>query len=172
VEDDMPCPINVYGESKLQGEQYVQEMVEHYLMVRTSWLFGPMGRNFVRAILEKARGGESLRVVDDQVGAPTYTVDLAVALEQTIQRGGKGIYHITNQGYCSWFEFAREILQQAGLAEVELSPIPSSASPRPARRPRNSRLANSRLEREGFGLLPLWNDALRRYLYREENLKR
>jgi len=166
-EDDAPRPINVYGQSKLQGEQHVRTLVGHFWIVRTSWLFGPKGRNFVRAILEKARRDRMLRVVDDQVGAPTYTADLAEKLEQIIERGGTGIYHVTNQGFCSWFEFAEEILRQAGLSQVAVTPMPSSASERPAPRPKNSRLANSRLESEGLGLLPPWQDALRRYLARD-----
>jgi dTDP-4-dehydrorhamnose reductase len=166
-EDDLPNPLNVYGWSKLQGERYVQELLPAAWIVRTSWLFGPLGKNFVRTILERAQRGESLRVVDDQVGAPTYTMDLAEKLEQIVMRGTPGIYHVTNRGYCSWFEFAQEILRQAGLSHVPLFPIPTSASDRPARRPRNSRLAHTRLESEGLGFLPAWQDALTRYLLRQ-----
>ncbi len=166
-EEDAPRPINVYGQSKLQGEQHVRALVGHYWIVRTSWLFGPKGRNFVSAILEKARRNGTLRVVDDQVGAPTYTGDLAEKLEQIIERGGPGLYHVTNQGYCSWFDFAREVLRQTGLSQVTIVPLPTSASDRPAARPKNSRLANFRLESEGLGLLPPWQDALRRYLSRD-----
>jgi dTDP-4-dehydrorhamnose reductase len=126
-----------------------------------------LGKNFVRTILQRARRAEPLRVVDDQVGAPTYTMDLAEKLEQIVMRGNPGVYHVTNRGYCSWFEFAQEILRQAGLSHVPLSPIPTSASDRPALRPRNSRLAHARLESEGLGLLPPWQDALTRYLLRE-----
>jgi dTDP-4-dehydrorhamnose reductase len=167
LEDDATGPINVYGQSKLQGEKQVAELLDRYWIVRTSWLFGPMGRNFVRAILEKARNEGRLRVVNDQVGAPTYTADLAEKLEEIVQRAPFGIYHVTNQGFCSWFDFAREILRQAGLGEIEIAPIPTLAAGRPAPRPRNSRLENKRLELEGLGLLPKWQDALRRYLLRE-----
>jgi dTDP-4-dehydrorhamnose reductase len=171
LEEDTPNPISVYGRSKLGGEKHVQEIVERYWIVRTSWLFGPKGKNFVRTILEKARCGESLRVVDDQVGAPTYTMDLAEKLEHIVEHGGPGVYHVTNRGYCSWFEFAQEILRQGALSDVRVIPIPTSASDRPAKRPQNSRLANSRLETEGLGLLPLWHDALHRYLLREGQAK-
>ena len=171
LEDDAPHPINVYGHSKLQGETHISDLVEHFWIVRTSWLFGPRGKNFVRAILEKARRKGLLQVVDDQVGAPTYTMDLAEKLEHIVERGRPGIYHVTNWGYCSWFDFAGEIIQQTGLSEVKVSPVPTSASDRPAPRPRNSRLANSRLETEGLDLLPPWQDALRRYLLREVALK-
>jgi dTDP-4-dehydrorhamnose reductase len=167
AEDDLPNPLNVYGRSKLQGERHVKELLQAAWIVRTSWLFGPLGKNFVRAILERAQQGESLRVVDDQVGAPTYTVDLAEKLEQIVMKGNPGIYHATNRGYCSWFEFAQEILRQAGLSHVPLSAISSSALDRLAPRPRNSRLAPTRLENEGLGLLPPWQDALTRYLLRE-----
>jgi dTDP-4-dehydrorhamnose reductase len=167
AEDDLPNPLNVYGESKLQGERHVAELLPAAWIVRTSWLFGPLGKNFVRTILQRARKGDSLRVVDDQVGAPTYTLDLAEKLEQIVMRGTPGIYHVTNRGYCSWFEFAREIVRQAGLSHVPLDAIPTSASDRPALRPQNSRLAHARLECEGLGLLPPWQDALARYLLRE-----
>ena len=167
AEDDPPNPLNIYGQSKLQGERHVQELLPAAWIVRTSWLFGPLGKNFVRTILQRAQQGESLRVVDDQVGAPTYTVDLAEKLEKIVMRGGPGIYHVTNRGFCSWFEFAQEILRQAGLDHVPLFPIPTSASDRPARRPQSSRLAHTRLESEGLGILPPWQDALARYLLRE-----
>ncbi|MGD0124558.1 MAG: dTDP-4-dehydrorhamnose reductase [Terriglobia bacterium] len=171
AENDAPDPLNVYGASKLQGEKYAAELLSAAWIVRTSWLFGPLGKNFVRTILERARQGNSLRVVDDQFGAPTYTVDLAEKLEQIVTEGKPGIYHATNQGYCSWFEFAGEILRQAGLSHVPLAAIPTSSSDRPALRPRNSRLAHTRLESEGLGLLPPWQDALRRYLVRESQAR-
>ena len=167
VENDTPNPLNVYGASKLQGEKYIAELLPAAWIVRTSWLFGPFGKNFVRTILERARQGNSLRVVDDQFGAPTYTVDLAGKLEQIVMKGRPGVYHATNQGYCSWFEFAGEILRQSGLSHIPLAAIPTTASDRPALRPRNSRLAHTRLESEGLGLLPAWQDALKRYLEKE-----
>jgi dTDP-4-dehydrorhamnose reductase len=167
VEDDPTGPLNVYGESKLRGEIYVRELLEKYWIVRTSWLFGPLGKNFVRTILRRARGEGRLRVVNDQVGAPTYTVDLAVKLEEIVHRAGYGVYHATNQGYCSWYEFGQEILRQAGLSQVENLPITSDAARRPAARPGNSRLANRRLELEGLRPSPPWQDALKRYLLRE-----
>ena len=171
VEDDAPNPLSVYGKSKLQGEQQVRELLSHYWIVRTSWLFGLLGKNFVRAILDRARRGEPLRVVDDHVGAPTYTVDLSAALVWTIEKALPGVYHATNQGCCSWYEFAREILRQSGLDHVEISPITTEALGRPAPRPRNSRLANRRFEQQGMNLLPPWQDALRRYLLREGHAK-
>lgn len=167
TESDEPSAINVYGASKLQGERHVAELVERVWIVRTSWLFGPMGKNFVDAILARARQGESLRVVDDQVGAPTYTTDLAEKLVEIVERGKPGVYHVTGQGYCSWFEFAKEILAQAGMENTAISPIDTAACGRPAPRPRNSRLANTRLLEQGMALLPPWQDAVGRYLARE-----
>jgi dTDP-4-dehydrorhamnose reductase len=164
VESDTPNPINVYGQSKLAGERYVANSVEPYWIVRISWLFGRGGKNFVESILAQARRGGPLRVVSDQIGAPTYTVDLAGKIGQLIQSPHYGIFHVTNQGFCSWFDFAREILRQAGLETVPLSPIASGESKRPARRPKNSCLAPRRLEASGLGLLPPWQDALARYL--------
>ncbi len=164
LEEDTPNPISVYGRSKLQGERYVRETLDHHWIVRTSWLFGLKGKNFVEAILLKAAVGEHLRVVNDQVGAPTYSVDLAATIEKIVERGGGGIYHATNQGECSWFDFAREILRQAGVNGVRVSPLSSAELDRPAHRPRNSRLRNARLEQEGLSLLPPWQDALGRYI--------
>jgi dTDP-4-dehydrorhamnose reductase len=167
VETDSPTPLNVYGKSKLAGEEAVKELAPRFWIVRVSWLFGPWGKNFVRAILHQAQTGQPLHVVADQVGAPTYTMHLAEKIEQILTTAEGGIYHVTNQGYCSWFEFAKAILQQAGLDHITVSPIPSSALDRRARRPRNSRLANTRLEASGLGLLPPWRDALGSYLSRE-----
>lgn len=167
LEDDRTNALNVYGKSKLEGECHVRELVPRFWIVRTSWLFGPLGKNFVQTILGRVRAGEALRVVDDQVGAPTYTVDLAAKLLEIVEKGRPGVYHVTNQGSCSWFEFSKEIARQAGFAQAEISPVSTSASDRLARRPHNSRLANTRLESEGLSLLPAWTDALGRYLERE-----
>lgn len=167
VEDDPPHPLGIYGKSKLEGEKAVRGLLSHFWIVRTSWLFGPLGRNFVGTILERARAGERLRVLDDQVGVPTYTVHLAEALEKIVMRGGPGIYHVTNQGYCSWFEFARTIVRQAHLDPKIVSPISTSASKQPTPRPKNSRLASTRLQEERIDLLPSWQEGLRCYLERE-----
>jgi dTDP-4-dehydrorhamnose reductase len=171
VETDRPNPLNVYGQTKLVGEEGVTELAARFWIVRVSWLFGPWGKNFVRAILDQARSGQPLRVVDDQIGAPTYTMHLAEKIEQIFTRAEGGIYHVTNQGYCSWFEFAEAVLRQAGLDQVTITPIPSSALKRLARRPRNSRLANARLESSGLGRLPPWREGVYSYLSREMGSK-
>lgn len=167
VETDCTHPVSVYGKSKLEGENHVQTLLRRFWIARTSWVFGPFGKNFVEAIVGKARQGATLRVVDDQVGCPTYTADLARKIVEIVERGGPGLYHISNQGSCSRFEFAREILRQAGLDPALVLPVPTSASDRPARRPMNSRLANRKLEEEKLGLLPDWKDAMRRYFRRK-----
>lgn len=165
-ETDTPNPLSVYGRSKWDGEKHVEALVARFWIVRVSWLFGSRGKNFVKAILRQARHGNVLKVVDDQVGAPTYTMDLVAKIDEIIGKAAIGIYHVTNQGCCSWFEFAREILKQAGLTEVAVLPISTSDAGRPAPRPRNSRLANTRLKAEGLELLPPWQEALARYLAR------
>lgn len=172
LEDDAANPLGVYGRSKLEGEKFVRELVPRFWIARTSWLFGPGGRNFVRTILEKAQAGGELRVVDDQFGAPTYTMHLAAALEEIVTKGGPGIYHTTGQGHCSWFEFARTILQEAGFSATRVVPIPTSASSSPTRRPKNSRLASTHLQAEGLSLLPPWEEGLHCYLEREPLAKR
>ena len=171
VEEEAPHPLGIYGKSKLEGEKAVRDLVQHFWIVRTSWLFGPLGRNFVRTILERARAGEKLRVVDDQVGAPTYTLHLAAAIEQIVTRGGPGIYHVTNQGYCSWFEFARAIVEGVGFDASMVSLIRTSVSGRSAPRPKNSRLTSTRLQKEGIDVLPPWQEGLRCYLDREPLIK-
>ena len=167
LEDDLPNPLNIYGKSKLAGEKAVHDLLARFWVVRTSWLFGPKGKNFVRTILDRARAGEELRVVNDQIGAPTYTMHLAGTLEQILTGGGPGIYHATNQGYCSWFVFAQAILAQAGWGHIKVTPISTAAAGRRAPRPRNSRLANARLQEEGLSPLPSWEEGLRCYLERE-----
>ncbi|MDP2647275.1 MAG: sugar nucleotide-binding protein [Desulfobacterales bacterium] len=134
-EDDACQPLNVYGESKLAGERYLQELSRNFLLVRTAWLYGPRGKNFVKTILEKAATVETLKVVDDQRGSPTYTYDLATAVKRLVEDGASGIFHITNEGNCSWYEFARAILEDAGLTSAEILPIKSDEFPSRVKRP-------------------------------------
>ena len=161
---DRPGPLNVYGLSKLQGEEAVRSLMSRFFIVRISWLFG-MGGNFVRTMLRLGKERSFVRVVCDQVGSPTYTGDLAPLLCQMIQTDRYGIYHATNEGFCSWAAFAKTIFEQAGI-HCRVEPIPSSAYPTPARRPMNSRLSKESLTEAGFSLLPLWENALARYLRR------
>ena len=160
LEGDPPSPLNAYGRSKLEGEAAVQRLAPRWAVVRTAWLYGTHGRNFVKSICEKAAAGETLRVVDDQVGSPTYATDLADAIARLLPAGRTGIYHVTNSGVCSWYEFAREILRQAGLASASLHRITTGELGRPARRPAYSALANVAWQAAGLSPLRPWPEAL------------
>jgi dTDP-4-dehydrorhamnose reductase len=157
-EEDAPGPLSVYGRSKLEGEQAVRG-VPAWTLVRTAWLFGPTGKNFVKAILAKAEAGGPLRVVDDQVGCPTYAPDLAQAISALVSRALTGTYHVTNGGWCSWCDFAREIVRQRGLA-APVVPIATADLGRPAPRPAYSVLAPTAWQRAGLPPLRPWRDAL------------
>lgn len=163
-EIDAPkAPQNAYGRSKLAGELAVERLLEKYFIVRISWVFGINGKNFVRTMLRLSETRSKLTVVDDQIGSPTYTADLARLLVEMIQTDRYGIYHATNEGFCSWAEFAAEIFRQAEV-ETEVEPVPSSAYPTKAVRPKNSRLSKKSLDIAGFERLPNWKDAVGRYL--------
>lgn len=164
VEEDEPRPLSVYGKSKLQGEREVQRHLERSWIVRICSVFGPYRRNFVALVVGKGRKGEPLRIVEGLQFAPTYTFDAAAGIEQILARGPHGIYHLTNQGFTSRIDFTREILRQAGFPNIPVIPITSEEENRPAMRPKNSRLENARLKREGLPLLPPWPDAVQRYL--------
>jgi len=161
-ETDNPRPINVYGQSKLEGELFVQQCGWRYVILRTAWLYGRRGKNFVRTILGKAAQDEELRVVDDQVGCPTYARDLAQVISAMIPLEAYGLYHAAGQGSCSWFEFAGEILRLAGYNN-RLKPIKSWEIDRPARRPRYSVLSQQKLNALGISLRP-WKIALADYI--------
>ena len=159
------APLNVYGQSKLAGERAVTETLERYFIVRTSWLYGAGGKNFVRTMLQLSRTHDTLRVVCDQVGTPTYTLDLARLLVDMIETDKYGTYHATNEGgYISWYDFACEIFRQAGLP-VTVQPVTTAEyGLSTAARPFNSRLDKAKLVENGFVPLPDWRDALKRYL--------
>jgi dTDP-4-dehydrorhamnose reductase len=160
---DTPEPINHYGLTKLLGERAVSDLVKEHFIVRTSWVFGRNGHNFVNAILRKAAGAGHVQVVADQVGSPTYTRDLAELIAGMVSTREFGLYHATNEGFCSWYEFALEILSRAGR-ETEVEAISSEHYASKAARPKNSRLSKSSLDEHGFPRLPDWRDALQRYL--------
>ena len=164
VEEDEARPLSVYGRSKLQGEREVQEDLQRFWIVRVCSVFGPYRKNFVSLMVELGRRGQPLQIVKDQRFAPTYTFDAALGIERILERGSHGIYHLTNQGFTNRIEYTREILRQAGFASIPVNPITSEETKRPALRPKNSQLENARLKREGFPLLPTWQDAIRRYL--------
>ncbi len=156
-------PQNVYGRTKLDSELVVQEVLAEHFIVRTAWVFGANGGNFVRTMLRLGAEREEIAVVADQVGSPTYTEDLAVLLCEIVRSDRYGIYHATNEGYCSWFEFATEIMRRAGLS-CRVLPVASEQYLTPAKRPRNSRLSKRSLDEAGFARLPDWQDALQRFL--------
>lgn len=176
--NDETNPLNIYGQSKLDGEIAVKKHLQKYFIIRTSWMFGKNGNNFVKTMLRLGRERECLTVVEDQVGSPTYSVDLARLLADIIQTDKYGTYHGTNEGYCSWAEFATEIMKQAGL-QCKIVPVTTEEyyrnqrillSSKPAQRPFNSRLSKVCLDENGFARLPSWQDGLRRYLEELKNI--
>ena len=161
--DDERHPLNVYGQTKYEGELAVEELSDKYFIVRIAWVFGVAGKNFIKTMLRLGKERGAVSVVDDQVGSPTYTYDLARLLVDMIQTDKYGRYHATNEGLCSWYEFACEIFKQAGM-NVTVSPVTSDQYPAKAKRPMNSRMDKSKLDEMGFKRLPSWQDALGRYL--------
>ncbi|NDY43395.1 dTDP-4-dehydrorhamnose reductase [Dissulfurirhabdus thermomarina] len=166
-ETDATRPVNVYGASKLAGEQAIQSMGGDYLIVRTAWLYGRHGPNFVRTILRLAEEKEILHVVSDQRGSPTYTPDLALGLWWLVAQGARGIVHVTNEGTCTWYEFAREIFRLTGRDPDRVRPVATRDYPRPARRPAYSVLDTSFFAALTGGRLRRWNEALVDYLEAE-----
>ncbi len=162
--DDARDPLNVYGVTKCEGEMAVEELVKKFFIVRIAWVFGVNGKNFIRTMLRLGEEKGAVSVVDDQIGSPTYTYDLARLLVDMTESEHYGRYHATNEGFCSWYEFACEIFKQAGMAEVKVTPVDSSQFPAKAKRPMNSRMDKSKLAANGFEPLPTWQDALGRYL--------
>ena len=160
-------PINTYGRSKLAGELAVQSLLDRYFIVRISWVFGKNGDNFVKTMLRLAETRTELNVVCDQIGSPTYTADLAPLLCDMVQTEKYGVYHATNEGICSWAEFAESIFELAEKA-VTVHPIPTSEYPTKAERPLNSRMNKQRLKENGFSVMPQWHSALRRYIEESE----
>ena len=161
--DDERHPLNVYGQTKYEGELAVEKYLEKYFIVRIAWVFGVNGKNFIKTMLKLSETHEELNVVDDQVGSPTYTYDLAVLLVDMVESDKYGRYHATNEGLCTWYEFAKEIFRQAGV-EVKVNPVTSDMFPAKAKRPKNSRMSKEKLDANGFHRLPTWQDALERYL--------
>lgn len=164
-EEDPPAPLNVYGSSKLQGERNIQETLKDYLIIRTAWLYGRHGKNFVDTILWQSGQQNELRVVNDQRGTPTFTKDLSSAIKRLIRTEARGILHITNSGSCTWFEFARQILQEESHPnrDIQVIPISSGELARPARRPAYSVLNCGRYEQLTGSRMRPWEEALKEY---------
>ena len=160
---DPIAPLNIYGASKAAGEEALQKYSSAWCIGRTSWLFGVNGPSFPQKILHASQTRPELSVVNDQIGSPTYTHDLACAIRDLVRKDVRGTVHITNEGSCSWFDFAREILAQSGRGSVRIHPITTDQSARPARRPAYSVLSSASLHAFGIRLRP-WQDALRAFL--------
>lgn len=163
VETDLPNPINIYGASKLKGEQYVQSLLDSYYIVRISWVFGINGNNFIKTMRGLGTDRDELNIIHDQVGSPTYTADLAPLLVDMMETDKYGIYHATNEGFCSWYEFANEIFKQSGI-KVKSNPITTDQYPTKANRPMNSKMSKDKLKDNGFKLLSKWEESLSRYI--------
>jgi dTDP-4-dehydrorhamnose reductase len=161
---DERAPLNVYGQTKYEGELAIEELLDRYFIIRIAWVFGVAGKNFIKTMLRLGKEKGAVSVVDDQVGSPTYTYDLARLLVDMIQTDHYGHYHATNEGECSWYEFAKEIFRQAGMNEVTVTPVSSEAFAARAKRPANSRMSKEKLTEKGFQRLPNWQDALGRFL--------
>ena len=162
--DDKREPINVYGKTKCEGEEFV-EAYEKSFIVRIAWVFGKNGKNFVKTVLKLAKNNNVLNFVNDQIGTPTYTYDLARLLADMAESEKYGKYHATNEGgFISWYDFVIEILKQANIDGVTVNPVSSDEFVTPAKRPHNSRLDKSKLAENGFVPLPDWRDALKRFL--------
>lgn len=165
--DDERNPLNAYGLSKYDGELAAEKYLEKYFTIRIAWVFGVNGKNFIKTMLRLGEANGAVSVVDDQIGSPTYTYDLARLLVDMIQTEKYGRYHATNEGLCSWYEFACEIFKQAGM-DVKVTPVDSETYntmyPTAAKRPKNSRMSKDKLDANGFKRLPAWQDALSRYL--------
>lgn len=159
------APLNIYGQSKLNGEPAVSEILDKYFIVRIAWVFGTNGNNFIKTMLKVGKKFDTLRVVNDQIGTPTYTYDLARLLVDMIETDKYGYYHATNEGgYISWYDFACEIFRQAGYS-TNVNPVTTEKyGISKAKRPFNSRLDKTKLVENGFTPMPDWQDALKRYL--------
>lgn len=169
--DDERAPKSVYGQTKYEGELAVQELLDKYFIVRIAWVFGVNGKNFVKTMLNLSKNHDTVRVVNDQFGSPTYTYDLARLLADMVQTDKYGVYHATNEGVCSWYEFACAIFREAGI-KMNVQPVSTQEYGAKAARPANSRMSKEKLTENGFERLPSWQDALRRYMavLREEKI--
>ncbi len=167
---DVFLPLNVYGDSKLQGENEIREMLKKYFIIRTSWVYGINGNNFIKTMLNLSKNHNEIQVVNDQIGRPTYTKDLAELIVEMINTDKYGTYNATNEGdYISWYDFAVEIFKTADI-EIKVNPVSTEKyGSSTARRPLNSRLDTSKLKDNGFTPLPDWKDGLKRYM---EELKK
>lgn len=163
IEDDLANPINIYGKTKYEGELYVQAILDKYYIVRISWVFGENGKNFIDTMLNLSKSKDKISVINDQIGSPTYTKDLAPLLVDMLETDKYGVYHATNEGYCTWYEFAKHIFDVANI-DIEVSKILTSEYPSIATRPMNSKMSKEKLIEAGFKPLRNWKDAVEEYI--------
>ena len=161
--DDKQTPLNVYGQTKYEGELAVSNTLDKYFIVRIAWVFGVNGKNFIKTMLNLSKTRTEVNVVNDQFGSPTYTYDLARLLVDMVLTDRYGFYHATNEGIISWYEFAVAIFKAAGI-DMKVNPVSSAEYPAKAKRPSNSRMSKEKLSENGFKRLPSWQDALERYI--------
>ena len=163
LEFDTPNPLSIYGKSKLAGEDLIRQICPRHYILRSAWLYGKNGNNFVKTILKLGQEKKKVRVVDDQIGSPTFTKDLISAITEVIKTDAYGTYHVTNDGHCSWYEFTKKIFEYAGLQGIEVLPISTEELGRPAKRPQYSVLRNFMLEAQFNYKMRNWEDALKDY---------
>ena len=168
-ESDLVAPVSVYGKTKLLGEEFVRDFSSKYYIVRTSWVFNINGKNFIETMLRLSKANNQLSIVNDQIGSPTYTKDLSRLLVDMLETSKYGLYHATNEGYCSWYEFANTIFKLANI-NIDIKAINSNEYASRAKRPMNSKLSKDKLIEYGFKPLPHWEDALKDYLIRRGDL--
>lgn len=163
AEENETNPVNYYGYTKELGEKRIREILDRYFIVRTSWVYGLNGNNFVKTMLKLAESRNEINVVSDQIGAPTYTKDLAAFIVNLVQTNSYGTYHGVNEGYCSWYEFAKSIFMKIGI-EMKVNPIYTEDYPTKAKRPLNSKLSKENTDKAGIDRMPHWEDALTRFI--------
>lgn len=160
--------LSIYGKTKSQGEDFVTSNTDKYFIIRISWVFGINGNNYIKTMLKLSKIKDELSIVCDQIGSPTYTLDLANLMADMMETDKYGVYHATNEGFISWYDFTKYIYEAKGITNVKVSPITTEdylkINPNQARRPLNSRMSKKSLEEAGFKLLPNWKDAVDRYL--------
>lgn len=162
-ENDNLGPQTAYGKTKLEGEQFIQKILDEYFIIRTAWLYGCEGNNFVKTMLNLSKSHNEINVVNDQIGSPTFTYDLAKGISEIIKTDKYGVYHLTNSGSCSWYEFSKEIFKLANI-NVKVTPVTTEEFPRPAPRPKYSVLSNDKWIKQGFKPLRNYKEALKEYL--------
>lgn len=160
--------LSIYGKTKSQGEDFVMSLTNKYFIIRISWAFGINGNNYIKTMLKLSKIKDELNIVSDQIGSPTYTLDLANLMADMMESEKYGIYHATNEGFCSWYDFTKYIYEVKGISNVKVNPITTEEylkiNPNQARRPLNSRMSKASLVNAGFKLMPKWQDAVDRYL--------